>query len=204
VSIQEIEKPFCARGLYRDLGFRIAGSCGTQSRGDLFRQGEQNPEFQFHELGGVSIDEFWRASGAPCVGLGKDELAGGLLAGGLNTTTAWYPGFSRASADCRFLALAAIPGFGCATRLCLWPECRLGSVYDPLPRADEPGRHRHHRVRCDGTQLADSLQSEMFGLTERDGGRRLPLAYYSGRGSARIEAEERESSWTGQIVHSLR
>jgi RNA polymerase sigma-70 factor (ECF subfamily) len=32
-------------------------------------------------------------------------------------------------------------------------------------------------------ELADSLYSEMFGLTERDGQRRSPLASYSGRGS---------------------
>jgi RNA polymerase sigma-70 factor (ECF subfamily) len=34
-----------------------------------------------------------------------------------------------------------------------------------------------------GHELADSLYSEMFGLTVRDGQRRSPLAYYSGRGS---------------------
>jgi RNA polymerase sigma-70 factor (ECF subfamily) len=34
-----------------------------------------------------------------------------------------------------------------------------------------------------GHELADSLYSAMFGLTERDGERRSPLAYYSGRGS---------------------
>ena len=33
-----------------------------------------------------------------------------------------------------------------------------------------------------GHELADSLYSEMFGLTERDGERRSPLTYYSGRG----------------------
>jgi RNA polymerase sigma-70 factor, ECF subfamily len=34
-----------------------------------------------------------------------------------------------------------------------------------------------------GRDLADSLYSELFGLTERDGERRSPLASYSGRGS---------------------
>jgi RNA polymerase sigma-70 factor (ECF subfamily) len=34
-----------------------------------------------------------------------------------------------------------------------------------------------------GEDLADSLYSELFGLTERDGQRRSPLASYSGRGS---------------------
>jgi RNA polymerase sigma-70 factor (ECF subfamily) len=34
-----------------------------------------------------------------------------------------------------------------------------------------------------GHDLADSLYSELFGLTERDGQRRSPLASYSGRGS---------------------
>jgi len=34
-----------------------------------------------------------------------------------------------------------------------------------------------------GHDLADSLYSAMFGLTERDGERQSPLAYYSGRGS---------------------
>ena len=34
-----------------------------------------------------------------------------------------------------------------------------------------------------GHELADSLYSELYGLTERDGQRRSPLASYSGRGS---------------------
>jgi len=34
-----------------------------------------------------------------------------------------------------------------------------------------------------GKELADSLYSDIFGLTERDGQRRSPLAFYSGRGS---------------------
>jgi hypothetical protein len=34
-----------------------------------------------------------------------------------------------------------------------------------------------------GHELADSLCYEMFGLTECDGERQSPLAYYSGRGS---------------------
>jgi RNA polymerase sigma-70 factor (ECF subfamily) len=34
-----------------------------------------------------------------------------------------------------------------------------------------------------GQELADSLYSEIFGLTERDGQRQSPLAFYSGRGS---------------------
>ena len=35
----------------------------------------------------------------------------------------------------------------------------------------------------DGEELANSLYSDMFGLTERGGRRQSPLASYSGRGS---------------------
>ena len=36
-----------------------------------------------------------------------------------------------------------------------------------------------------GPEMADSLYSEMFGLTERGGQRGSPLAYYSGRDRSR-------------------
>jgi RNA polymerase sigma-70 factor (ECF subfamily) len=39
------------------------------------------------------------------------------------------------------------------------------------------------RSSSDGEELADSLYSELFGLTEREGRRWSPLASYSGRGS---------------------
>ena len=144
----------------------------------------QAPELQIHELSGLSIDEFWREAEADSVGMGKDELAGVLLAMGLKYNYGLAPGVQASRAQVgafwrtlqlRDLALAHACALG---RDAAWRQF-LALYREPLTRAAIGITGSAVR----GKELADSLYSEMYGLTERDGQRRSPLASYSGRGS---------------------
>ncbi len=146
--------------------------------------GAQDAESHFHEIGGLSIDEFWQASGAASVGLGKDELARVLLAVGLKYNYGMAPGSSATQAQIgAFWRSLQLPDLALAHACALGRDAawdRFMALYrEPLNRA-AIGITGSAAM---GHELADSLYSEMFGLTERDGERRSPLAYYSGRGS---------------------
>lgn len=135
------------------------------------------------ELSGLSIDELWQEARADSVDLGKDELAGLLVALGVKYNYGLAPGVPASRAQIgafwralqlRDLALAHACALG---RDAAWREF-MTRFRDPLTRAaigiTGPAA---------GEELADSLYSEMFGLTERNGQRQSPLASYSGRGS---------------------
>lgn len=144
----------------------------------------QSPESQVKEISGLPIDEFWQTADAASVSLAKDELAKALLAigtkhnygvpPGVHATRAQVTSFWRAL-QLRELALAQACALG---RDVAWQRF-LAEYRGPLTQAaigitgSVPA----------GTELADSLYSEIFGLTERDGQRQSPLASYSGRGS---------------------
>ena len=138
----------------------------------------------FSAVCGVEIDEFWQAADASSVGLSKDELARILLAGGTKHNYGLAPGVSanrtQAAAYCRSLQLRD---------LALAHACALGrdvAWQQFIARFKEPLTQAAIGITgsaAAGHELADSLYSEMFGLTERDGERRSPLQYYSGRGS---------------------
>jgi RNA polymerase sigma-70 factor (ECF subfamily) len=144
----------------------------------------QDPELVLNELSGLAIDDFWRAADAGSVGLGKNELASVLLAVGVKYNYGLAPGVlaTRAqigafwhSLQLRDLALAHACALG---RDAAWQQF-MARNKEALTQAaigitGSPSM---------GHELADSLYSEMFGLTERDGERRSPLVYYSGRGS---------------------
>jgi RNA polymerase sigma-70 factor (ECF subfamily) len=146
--------------------------------------GVQSAEAHFHELSCLSIDEFCQASGAISIGLGKDELARVLLAIGLKYNYGLAPGGSATQGQiAAFWRSLQLPDLALAQACALGRDAawdRFMAVYrEPLNRA---------AIAITGSvamghELADSLYSEMFGLTERDGERRSPLAYYSGRGS---------------------
>jgi RNA polymerase sigma-70 factor, ECF subfamily len=145
---------------------------------------EQNSELRFHEVSGISIDEFWQASGSATVGLGKAELAGILLAIGLKYNYGMAPGISASQAQiAAFWRSLQLPDLALAQACALGLEAawaRFMTLYrEPLTQA-AIGITGSAAM---GHELADSLYSEMFGLTEREGERRSPLAYYSGRGS---------------------
>jgi RNA polymerase sigma-70 factor (ECF subfamily) len=144
----------------------------------------QNPEFRFLEVCGLSIDEFWRAADAASVGLAKTELAQVLLTVGLKCNYGIAPGVSVSQAQIgAFWRTLQLPDLALAHACALGRDAawdRFVSLYrEPLKQA-AIGIAGSAAM---GHELADSLYSEMFGLTERDGQRCSPLAYYSGRGS---------------------
>jgi RNA polymerase sigma-70 factor (ECF subfamily) len=136
------------------------------------------------ELCGVPINEFWRQADAESSGLEKDEFARVLLAVGKKYNFG-LPQEARATqaqiADfwhglqLAELALAHACALG---RDAAWRKF-LAQYREPLTQA----AIGITGSATAGQELADSLYSEIFGLTERDGQRQSPLAYYSGRGS---------------------
>ncbi len=116
---------------------------------------------------------------------GKDELARVLLAVGVKYNYGtWPPGVSATrtqivafwrSLQLRDLALAHACALG---RDAAWQQF-MATYKEPLTQA-AIGITRSATM---GQELADSFYSTMFGFNGRDGERRSPLAYYSGRGS---------------------
>lgn len=144
----------------------------------------EQPESYLKEISGLAIDEFWQAADAHSVGLTKSELAGALLAVGAKHNYGLPPGaqatrtqvssFWRAL-QLRELALAQACALG---RDIAWQRF-LAEYRQPLTQV---AIGIAGSVAA-GTELADSLYSEIFGLTERNGQRQSPLGSYSGRGS---------------------
>lgn len=144
----------------------------------------QEPESYFTQISGLAIIDFWREAGADSLDLTTAELAGILLAIGdkyhfglppeVQTTRAHVCAFWR-SLQLRELALAHACALG---RDAAW-QLFLARYREPLARA-AIGMTGSASL---GQELADSLYSEVFGLTGRDGQRRSPLASYAGRGS---------------------
>jgi RNA polymerase sigma-70 factor (ECF subfamily) len=144
----------------------------------------EDPELHLSDLSGLSIDEFWQAAGAGAVGLGKDELAKVLLAVGVKYNYGMPPGVSATRAQVgafwqslqlQDLALAHACALG---RDLAWQQF-MARYKEPLTQA-AIGITGSAAL---GHELADSLYSTLFGLTERNDERPSPLAYYSGRGS---------------------
>ena len=144
----------------------------------------QERVLRLRELSGLTIDELWREADAESVGLGKGELASALLAIGVKCNYGLAPGVGATRSQIgtfwrtlqlRDLALAQSCALG---RDVAWRQF-LARYREPLTQA----AIAITRSAAVGLELADSIYSEMFGLSERDGQRRCPLASYSGRGS---------------------
>jgi RNA polymerase sigma-70 factor, ECF subfamily len=130
------------------------------------------------------LDTLWREAEAGRVELSREEFAQKLL---LVSTKHNYglPPEQRASPaqteafyralQLRDLALAQACALG---REAAWEQF-LARFRAPLTQAAVAMTGSS----SSGQDLADSLYSELFGLNERDGQRRSPLASYSGRGS---------------------
>lgn len=130
------------------------------------------------------LNQLWQAAECSVTGLGEAEFAVALqhvaakanfgLPPGAEVSPPQMEAFWR-GLHLRELALAQ----GCALGLeTAWQQF-LTEYREPLTRA---------AIAITGSaslghDLADSLYSELFGLTERDGQRRSPLLSYSGRGS---------------------
>ncbi len=144
----------------------------------------QNPESRLQELCGLAIDEFWQTADAASVGLAKTELAQVLLTVGLKYNYGTAPGLPASRAQiAAFWRALQLPDLALAHACALGREVawdRFIKLYrQPMTQA----AINITGSAAMGHELADSLYSEMFGLTERDGQRCSPLAYYSGRGS---------------------
>ena len=145
---------------------------------------KRNSELYLTELSGLSIDEFGRVARADSVDFRRDELASLLIALGVRYNYGLAPGVSASRAQIaafwrtlqlQDLALAHACALG---RDAAWRQF-MTRFQDPLTRA----AIGITGSATAGEELAGSLYSEMFGLTERDGQRQSPLAGYSGRGS---------------------
>jgi RNA polymerase sigma-70 factor (ECF subfamily) len=145
---------------------------------------QPNAILNLREISGLDIDEFCREADADSVALGKDELAKVLLAVGTKYNYGLPAGAAATrtqigdfwhSLHLQELALAHACALG---RDVAWQRF-LALYREPLTQA----AIGITRSATRGQELADSLYSEIFGLTERGGKRQSPLAYYSGRGS---------------------
>ncbi len=147
-------------------------------------QAIRDPALALTELSGLSVDDFWREADGDSVDLTKDELAALLLALGIKyhygLAPGTAPGKAQITAFWRALQLSDLAlAHACALGRDLAWRRFMARFRDPLTRAAVAITGS----ASSGEELADSLYSEMFGLTERDGRRQSPLAYYSGRGS---------------------
>jgi RNA polymerase sigma-70 factor (ECF subfamily) len=133
---------------------------------------------------GLALDDLWREAEADRVDLEKSELAEALLAVGVKYNYGLAAGIQATSAQAlafwravhlKELALAQACALGRETA---WRQFVAGyrapitQVAIALTGSASLGQ-----------DLADSIFSEMFGLSTRDGERRSPLASYAGRGT---------------------
>jgi len=132
----------------------------------------------------VLLEELWQASEAACWSITCEEFAAILMRIG-NRHNYGVPQETQPTADqrthfLRNLRLAELAlAQGCAhgdeaawQRFFMLYREHLTRAAITITRSETAGR-----------DLADSLYSELYGLTTRDGQRRSPLASYSGRGS---------------------
>ncbi|HVW10984.1 MAG TPA: sigma-70 family RNA polymerase sigma factor [Bryobacteraceae bacterium] len=129
-------------------------------------------------------DELWIEAQAGVFDLARGEFAQVLVAVGVKSNYGLPSGQAAGQAQMESfwralhlqdLALASACALG---RDAAWQEF-LNRYKGPLTRA----AMAIAGSASAGQELADSLYSEMFGIRERDGQRRSPLASYSGRGS---------------------
>ena len=130
------------------------------------------------------LDELWRVADAECCSFSRDELAEALHTVGtkynFGQPPATSPDETQRTAFFRGLKLKELAlAQACALgRDAAW-ERFMAQYRSPLTQA----AIAITGSATAGHDLADSLYSELFGLTERDGVRRSPLRSYSGRGS---------------------
>jgi RNA polymerase sigma-70 factor (ECF subfamily) len=129
-------------------------------------------------------EALWAETRAEAFDLARGEFAQVLFAAGAKANYGLPPGETAGCAQVESfwralhledLALASACALG---RDVAWREF-LNRYRGPLTRAATSITGS----ASTGEELADSLYSEMFGMQERDGHRRSPLASYSGRGS---------------------
>jgi RNA polymerase sigma-70 factor, ECF subfamily len=130
------------------------------------------------------LEDLWRIAECNAAALTKTELAASLITIGTKYNFGLPSEIKATTAQIeKFYLTLQLP------ELALAQACALGrdqawQLF--LTRYRTPLKHAAIAITGStslGEDLADSLYSELFGLTERDGERRSPLASYSGRGS---------------------
>lgn len=156
----------------------------VDSARDSEGQAPRSPALCLTDLSAILVDDLWREADADSVDLTKDELAAVLLALGTRYHYGLAPGTTAGRAQiAAFWRGLHLPDLALAHACALgrdsaWRQF-MTRFRDPLTRA----AIAITGSASTGQELADSLYSEMFGLTEIDGRRQSPLAHYSGRGS---------------------
>jgi RNA polymerase sigma-70 factor (ECF subfamily) len=147
-----------------------------------FGAGSRAGEVQ--QLSGVVMEVFVQEAAADAVGLGAEELAGILLEVGAKCNFGLAAGAAAGhdrvcafwrSLQLRDLALARACALG---RDAAWQQF-MARFREPLTQA----AIGITGSAAQGSELADSLYGELFGVSERGEQRRSPLSYYAGRGS---------------------
>jgi RNA polymerase sigma-70 factor (ECF subfamily) len=163
----------------------VSGVGGTTPQSE-----EQNPALAPKsldtqtELPAKLLDELWLAAEAASVDLGREEFRQVLHTVGMKHRFGVPPDADLSpSKQERFLRTLQIRDLALAQACALgrdraWQQF-LARFRDPLTQA----AISITRSSSLGVDLADSLYADLFGLTERDGRRKSPLASYSGRGS---------------------
>jgi RNA polymerase sigma-70 factor, ECF subfamily len=145
---------------------------------------ETSPASLKVDISATLLDTLWREAEAGSFELSRDEFAQKLIAVGAKYNYGLPPAQRASSTQAetfyralqlRELALAHACALG---REAAWEQF-LQRFRAPLTQAAVAITGSSSL----GQDLADSLYSELFGLTERDGQRRSQLASYSGRGS---------------------
>ncbi len=165
-----------------DFSEPLVSSQAGERRQEPFRI--EQTEATTAEISADIFEELWREAEGDQLGITKAELMQVLSSIGAKYNFGLPPGTAATPAQIeafyRKLQLRD---------LALAHACALG--YD-LAWQQFLARYRNQITQAAvaitgssslGQDLADSLYSELFGLTERDGQRRSPFASYSGRGS---------------------
>lgn len=130
------------------------------------------------------LDELWQLAAGERCALSREELATALAVVGAKHNHGLAPGGHPDDAQkMAFYRGLKLPEFALAQACALGRDAGWERF---LTQYRGPLTHAAIAITGSATlghDLADSLYSELFGLTERDGVRRSPLQSYSGRGS---------------------
>jgi RNA polymerase sigma-70 factor, ECF subfamily len=141
-------------------------------------------EARFERVCGVTIDGLWREAQGADVGLAPAELAQTLLTIGAKYNYGIAPGVDPTAAQAgAFVRGLQLRDLALAQACALAREAAWQQFFS---RYREPLRQAAAMVTGSaslGSELADSLYSELFGLRGTEGEPRSPLGSYAGRGS---------------------
>lgn len=130
------------------------------------------------------LESLWAAAEGASCDLTRDELAAALTAIGAKLNHGLPPGMHPDAAQkAAFYRALRLPELALAQACALGRDRAWQRFLDLYRSSLTQAAIAITGSATLGHDLADSLYGELFGLSERDGARRSPLATYSGRGS---------------------